>query len=526
MEVREKTSDGEGAAVFTEVRRLIREGDNEGALDITTAIADRATDPLVTGRALVVMLGRLFNLGRTEECPPVLDRAFDVLGDRRSPELLGDLYALAGITAARDSLQRCIRHLVQGSRELDRVRHPGIDAVSAWHDLAVTYSYVGFHAQAMTLAERCYLSGQEIGLPSGDHALPEVGVRWAVSLDHRGDTEACARILREVLSTWEQRTDPAAMWPVEQHYYGYAAVRLAALGEDVSFDPSLFTVEESGWEVADLRLLAGACAALAEGRPHESLERLAGRWINHYTLGSAEIHRVRALAHAAADDHRSALTADRRAMRVSTQGIEQLRDRLVDGTKASLDHEALRRTVEQYASEALTDPLTGLPNRRHFDRRITQLAEQRIRAAIGVIDLDGFKAVNSAYGHLSGDLVLQRVAAILARSLRDGDFVARYGGDEFVAVLPETDLATAEEVGKRVATAVEAGGWEALVADTPVSITVGWAELDARSDVAATVAGADRAMLDRKEHVPAPPEQRRTGGDVSPPSVNRPGPAG
>ncbi len=63
---------------------------------------------------------------------------------------------------------------------------------------------------------------------------------------------------------------------------------------------------------------------------------------------------------------------------------------------------------------------------------------------------------------------------------------------------------------------MEAGGWEALVADTPVSITIGWAELGARSDVAATVAGADRAMLDRKEHVPVPPEQRGTGRDMSP----------
>ncbi|SFD60129.1 diguanylate cyclase (GGDEF) domain-containing protein [Actinopolyspora alba] len=482
---------------FDSIRSLARDGDNAGAIELADGIAAAATDPLVVCRALVLKLGRLFNLGRVQECPAVLDRAFGVLSERRAPALRGHLHALAGIIAASDSLERCVRHLVQAERELDTERGPTEDTVTARHDLAVTYSYLGFHAQAAPLAERCYRAGQALGLPSGDHALPEVAVRWAVSADHLGDTESCVDMLRRVLRTWADRTEPRRLWPAEQYYYGYAAVRLRALGERAEVDPALFTAEEHGWEVADLRMLAAACESIAEGDTAAALRGL-DRPTSPYTLGSAEPHRLRALAHAADGNHRAAREADREAIRTATSGTGQLRDRLVDGTRAQLDHEALRRTVEQYASEALTDPLTGLPNRRHFDRYVARLTEEGSDAAVGVIDLDGFKAVNTVYGHLSGDLVLQRVAAILARTLRQGDFVARYGGDEFVAVLPRTDLSDAHRIGARIASAVADGDWDALVAGTPVSVTIGWADLTEPFGLSGTLETADRAMLSRK----------------------------
>lgn len=501
----QKTTPDDGAhtAAFDKIRRMTREGDNEGAVAVAESIADSAEDPLVVGRALMLKLGRLFNLGRTEECPAVLDRAFDALAGYEGQPILAHLHALAGIVAAPDSLERCVRHLVQGARVLDQVEHPDEDAVIAWHGLAVTYSYVGFHSQAMTLGERGYLAGQDIGLPAADHALPEVAVRWALALDHRGDTDGCVRKLHEMLDTWSTRTEPLDLWPAEQHYYGYAQLRLRLLGEDVEPDPSLFDADEHGWEVADLRSLGRACRAVIEGRPQEALKLLHDCHVNPYTVGSAEVHRLRSLAHAASGDYLAALRCDREAIRVATEDTESLRDRLVDGTRAYLDHEALRRTVEQYATEALTDPLTGLPNRRHFDRWIAHLAEQRIPASVGIVDLDGFKEVNTVYGHLTGDLVLHRVAAVLARSLRRGDFVARYGGDEFVVVLPETPLHAADEIGSRIAAAVAGQEWEALAAGTPVSVTVGWAELLDPEGMASALATADRVMLGRKSHVPS-----------------------
>lgn len=501
--------DGYGAAL-EELRRRGREGDDQGAIDLATALAARAGEPRVVGMALMLKLGAMLNLGRVDECPAVLDHAFEVLDGQQEHALLGGVYALAAFVAAHSSMERCVRHLVQSRRELDQVEHPGVESVEAWHNLAVSFSYAGFHVQAMEVAERGYLAGQAIGLSTGDHALPEVAVRRAVSLDHCGDSEGCARLLREVLDTWSRRTEPCALRYAEQHYYGYAAVRLATLGEDVTLVPALLNSGTPGWELDDLRLLGSACTAIVEGHPQDALDRLACGRINPYTLGAAEIHRVRALAHAAEGDHRAAMTADRRSMRLATEATDHLRERLVDGTRIQLDHESLRRTVERYASEALTDPLTGLPNRRHFSRQVSRFAEQHTRTAVGIIDLNDFKAVNTVHGHLGGDLVLQRTAAILARTVRSTDFVARYGGDEFIVALPHTSLATAHDVGGRIAAAVAAEDWEALVTGTPVSVAIGWAELTDVHDLTSALEIADRAMLTQKDrfvrpHASSPP---------------------
>ncbi len=120
---------------------------------------------------------------------------------------------------------------------------------------------------------------------------------------------------------------------------------------------------------------------------------------------------------------------------------------------------------------------------------------------LGVCDLDGFKAVNTVHGHLSGDLVLQRIAGVLNRVMRRGDFVARYGGDEFVVVLPTTSSAEASEIARRIVSAVAAEDWQALVPGTPVGVTIGWAKVSSDgtfTSVADAFAAADRAMLRAK----------------------------
>ena len=100
------------------------------------------------------------------------------------------------------------------------------------------------------------------------------------------------------------------------------------------------------------------------------------------------------------------------------------------------------------------------------------------RVVIGVCDLDGFKAVNTRHGHHSGDLVLQRVAGVINRVMRRGDFVARYGGDEFVVVLPDAGMPEAVEVARRIEAAIRTEDWESLVPGTPVGVTIGFAEVD------------------------------------------------
>ena len=146
----------------------------------------------------------------------------------------------------------------------------------------------------------------------------------------------------------------------------------------------------------------------------------------------------------------------------------------------------MRREAGRYEGEALTDPLTGLPNRRRLERYIAAMVARGERAVIGVCDLDGFKAVNTRHGHHSGDLVLQRIAGVINRVMRRGDFVARYGGDEFVVVLPGAGMTEAAEVARRIDAAVRAEDWESLVPGTPVGVSIGFAEVSAAAPGCAT----------------------------------------
>ncbi|WAC76006.1 GGDEF domain-containing protein [Roseateles sp. SL47] len=106
--------------------------------------------------------------------------------------------------------------------------------------------------------------------------------------------------------------------------------------------------------------------------------------------------------------------------------------------------EELRAANEQLATFALTDPLTGLPNRRALFDELQRLIQRASRDGssllVGCIDLDGFKAINDRLGHQAGDRFLQEVAQRLSLEMRGSDMLARMGGDEFVVVGPGVDL--------------------------------------------------------------------------------------
>ena len=97
---------------------------------------------------------------------------------------------------------------------------------------------------------------------------------------------------------------------------------------------------------------------------------------------------------------------------------------------------------------SLTDALTGLYNRRHFDNTIERefLRSKRYGGdlSLAIIDIDFFKKVNDTYGHLCGDYVLKEVAYLILDNFRKTDFVFRYGGEEFVVILPETDIKSSQ----------------------------------------------------------------------------------
>jgi diguanylate cyclase (GGDEF)-like protein len=144
------------------------------------------------------------------------------------------------------------------------------------------------------------------------------------------------------------------------------------------------------------------------------------------------------------------------------------------------------------------DPLTGLGNRRAFDRAMNELQAAGEPGAVIVLDLDNFKQVNDRLGHQRGDEVLRAVARSLWRGVRESDVVARLGGDEFGIVLQRADTERAE----RVAADLRAGVIEAcasLPLRKPVDASVGVAPLgEAPGDATELLARADAAMYRTK----------------------------
>lgn len=169
-------------------------------------------------------------------------------------------------------------------------------------------------------------------------------------------------------------------------------------------------------------------------------------------------------------------------------------------------HTRLEASVSELDRLARTDGLTGLPNRRCLGERVElelkRARRQHTALALVMIDIDFFKRYNDTYGHLAGDLCLQRVSAAIAGAMRrPGDLAARYGGEEFSVLLPDTDADGALAVARAICAAVAALQVSHRTSDAlfvTVSAGVHACLPGASVDAAALFAGADAALYDAK----------------------------
>jgi diguanylate cyclase (GGDEF)-like protein len=156
------------------------------------------------------------------------------------------------------------------------------------------------------------------------------------------------------------------------------------------------------------------------------------------------------------------------------------------------EHERLTRAHGAIAQQALQDPLTGLPNRRALDDKMAELIAGQVDPfSIALVDLDGFKGVNDRHSHAEGDDVLRVIASTLRQALRGDDMVARYGGDEFVVLLPGAPLHAAEAALGR---AVDAVAGLPIDLSRGVTLSVGVISLRPRESANQALSRADSAM--------------------------------
>src|SRR5215207_1114040 len=157
------------------------------------------------------------------------------------------------------------------------------------------------------------------------------------------------------------------------------------------------------------------------------------------------------------------------------------------------------RLFQEVQSLALTDPLTGLQNRRSLFElgRVEFARMQRMKRSFCcmMLDLDHFKKINDEYGHLIGDHVLQEFARRCKNLVREVDLVGRYGGEELIILLPETDIPTSMQVAERLCTSIASEPIKIFNKEISVTVSIGVATQDENTtDLETLIARADQAM--------------------------------
>jgi len=205
-----------------------------------------------------------------------------------------------------------------------------------------------------------------------------------------------------------------------------------------------------------------------------------------------------------ASDVRYAVEAIVNASRSMEQRSAELEEHL-QATKKELNE--LQENLEKARSEARTDGLTGLNNRKAFDEALTRELENAVQTGeplcLAIGDIDHFKKFNDTFGHRTGDQVLRLVASCLKSRAHNGHIAARYGGEEFAVIMPATDVASAETIATSVRETVQAR--ELVKRSTGeslgrVTMSLGIAQFQHGDTAASVVERADACLYEAKRN--------------------------
>lgn len=340
-------------------------------------------------------------------------------------------------------------------------------------------------------------------------------LHWASELELIGELDEARDHYRMTLTAFE--TAPAGVDAIDRSYWPrevvvQACAARAMLGEGASVMPELranlgAVAATERHEATMVGYLAMARAFANEGDTDRALEQAELACSVGDTLPRLHVVAARAYWEYAG------LLRQREGSTPTTEAYAQLTWRLVrdrweerrarvQSFDERLDTERVRDEIRRRAAAYLTDPLTGLGNRRLIEIRLPELlvesAATGLPLAVAFVDIDDFKSVNDELSHLVGDDLLRELAQEMRASLSSEDAIARFGGEEFVIVLPSRGAREAFEIVDRLRQRVEERVWNCLPGDRRIRITAGLAQSWHGATRTQLLAAADEALLRAK----------------------------
>lgn len=245
-------------------------------------------------------------------------------------------------------------------------------------------------------------------------------------------------------------------------------------------------------------------ASLVSGRKLDEMVKAQVNDIEQTVQDGADVVQMKGAIQGSIENIRQHLADQRQEEEQRQDELEQqlksVNERLVQMEGES---DRLRARLAEERVQAMTDPLTNVPNRLGYDKRVAQEFSrwQRYKSPLSLLvcDIDFFKKINDNYGHKAGDRALMAISKSMDLHIRETDFLARVGGEEFVVLLPETGLEEAKVVAEKLRKGVEACVFVYDGKPVPITISGGIAEFAEGDKVDEVYIRADKALYRAKE---------------------------
>jgi len=229
--------------------------------------------------------------------------------------------------------------------------------------------------------------------------------------------------------------------------------------------------------------------------------------VNHLIINESSIEALKSMVLSKVDELSKEISKKidnkHTALKHLEQEKEHVNKELTEYKVKEQELAKLKKELEKYKMESVTDPLTGLFNRKFMLKKIEEETERAKRYgskfSIIFLDIDNFKRINDVYGHIVGDFVLKYLANIIKSELRKVDYAFRYGGEEMVILLSETNLENALKFSERLLETVRNTIFKYKTEELKITVSIGVAEFKMGETIEQLIERADIAMLKAKQ---------------------------